>query len=611
MEHVGSISGRGRVDGGMSMRDSTRSTASADSAGGPFIGAPEGMAKRACIAGDRHVVSSGHYLASTAGFAVLESGGNAVDAAVAAALALGVLCSDQVGVAGVAPMIIYMAERDELVCIDGLGYWPSAATCEFFEREHGGAIPLGILRTVVPGAPDAFVTALARYGTMSFGDVASYAVRFARDGFPMYPFLAAQLAMFEDKIRINPSNAEIFLPGGKLPKVGDVFVQRDLARSLQYMIDEEAAAKSKGRDAGLKAARDAFYRGDLMRTIVRYHAENGGFLTERDMADFKSRVEPTLSTTFGGMEVHSCGFWCQGPALLQGLNIVEKMDLQSMGHNSSAYIHHITEALKLTFADREAFYGDPLFIDVPADTLLSKEYAADRYREINPHRAWPEMPPAGTIGKRSTGPAVEATVGPLGPLRDTSYACVVDSKGNAVSITPSDPSTDTVIIPGTGLAPSSRGSQSRGDRRHPASVVPGKRPRLTPNPAMALDRGRRAIPFGSPGGDSQVQGMLQVLLNVLLFKMDPQTAIEAPRFVSYSHPDSFAPNPYYPGLLCLEGRFSREVGEALAGLGHRIQWWPDYLWRAGGICLVDSDTRSGRFVAGADPRRAAAYAIGW
>lgn len=584
---------------------------SADSGGGPFIAAPQGMAQRAAIAGDRHVVSSGHYLATTAGFQVLEAGGNAVDAGVAAALALGVLCSDQVGFAGVAPMIIWLAEENQLVSIDGLGHWPSAATCEYFERECGGAIPLGILRTVVPAAPDAFITALARYGTMSFGDVVAHAIRFARDGFPMYPFLVSQLAMFADKIRANPSNAEIFLPGGQLPKVGDLFVQRDLARSLQYMVDEEAAAKPRGRAAGLRAARDAFYRGDLMRTIVRYHAENGGFLTERDMAEFAVGSEPTVSTTFGGMDVHSCGFWCQGPALLQALNIIEGYDLRSLGHNSPGYVHRVTEALKLAFADREAFYGDPRHIQVPGEKLLSKDYAAERRRAIQLDRAWPEMPPAGRIAGARDPEHLVPDPGPLGPSRDTSYACVVDAKGNAISITPSDPSTDTVIIPGTGLAPSSRGSQSRADRRHPASIAPGKRPRLTPNPAMAIQRGKRVIPFGSPGGDSQVQAMLQVLVNMLTFGMDPQTAIEAPRFISYSHPDSFAPNPYYPGLLCLEGRFSNDTTEALQKLGHRIQTWPDYLWRAGGVCLIDSDTASGRFTAGADPRRAAAYAIGW
>jgi gamma-glutamyltranspeptidase / glutathione hydrolase len=585
----------------------------AETAFPPEIAAPPGMAGRAVVAGTRHVVSAGHYLAAEAGFQVLEAGGNAVDAAVAAALVLGVVCSDQVGVAGVAPMIVWMAERGELVAIDGLGHWPAAASCDLFQREHGGAIPLGLLRTVVPAAPDAFVTALARYGTMSFGEVAAAAIRFARDGFVMYPFLSSQLGLHEARTRTVPSNAEIFMPGGRTPRPGELFVQADLGASLQYMADQEAAAGAHGREAGLRAARDAFYRGDLMRAIVRFHAENGGLLTEADMAGFSVRIEPTVSTTFAGLEVHSCGFWCQGPALLQALNIVEGLDLAGLGHNSVGYIHRVAEALKLAFADREAYYGDPLHVDVPADALLSKAYAAERRAQIRADAAWPGLPAPGCIPGRpaEAGRAVEASDGPLGPSRDTSYACVLDRWGNAVSITPSDPSTDTVIVPGTGLAPSSRGSQSRADPRHPASVAPGKRPRLTPNPALAIARGRRVIPFGSPGGDSQVQGMLQVLLNMTVFGMDPQSAIEAPRFITYSHPDSFAPNVAHPGRLCLEGRFPRETGDALAGLGHAVQWWPDYLWRAGGVCLIDANSATGIFGAGADPRRAAAYAVGW
>lgn len=574
--------------------------------------APTGMANRAVIAGTRHAVAAGHYLAAEAGFRVLESGGNAVDAGVAAALVLGVVCSDQVGVAGVAPMIIWLAEQETLLSIDGLGVWPAAASCDHFVREHGGTIPLGILRTVVPAAPDAYITALARYGTMGFGDVASFAIRFAREGFVMYPFLAQQLAMHEAGTRAVPSNAAIFMPNGRTPATGELFVQSDLARSLQYMVDQEAAAKRGGRQAGLQAARDAFYRGDLMRTIVDYHAGNGGFLTEADMALYRVRVEPTVSTRFGALDVHSCGFWCQGPALLQALNIVEGLDLVGMGHNSPAYVHHVAETLKLAFADREAFYGDPIHVTVPEATLLSASFAAERRAMIRADRAWTGLPPAGAIpGHPAAAAGGEPSDGPLGVSRDTSYVCVVDVKGNAVSITPSDPSTDTVIIPGTGFAPSSRGSQSRADPSHPACVAPGKRPRLTPNPAMAFEPGRRVIPFGSPGGDSQVQAMLQVLLNMTVFGMDPQNAIEAPRFISYSHPDSFAPNLSYPGRLCLEGRLPQDTGAALAGLGHGVQWWPDYLWRAGGVCLIDRDTRTGQFAAGADPRRAAAYAVGW
>jgi gamma-glutamyltranspeptidase/glutathione hydrolase len=565
---------------------------------------------RAVITARTHAVSTGHFLASQAAFQVLEAGGNAIDAGVAAGLVLGVVHSDQVNVAGVAPMIIWMADREELVTIDGVGVWPQAAGCELFQREHGGAIPEGLLRTVVPAAPAAWIEALRRYGTMAFHEVASYAIRFARDGFVMYPFLAEQLALVAKKNARWPSNREIYLPGGRSPEVGDIFVQSDLARSLQYMADEEQAALGKGGDrwAGLKAASDAFYRGDLMRIITRFHAENGGLLSEADMAEYEVKLAPALTTTLGDLEVSSCGFWSQGPALLQAINILSGVDLRGFGHNTVPYIHHVAEALKLVFADRERYYGDPDKIDVPAEWLLSAAYATERRGLIRRDIAWPGMPPAGdgtTTASASAAPVTED-----GPF-DTSFVGVVDQWGNGISICPSDVSSDTIVVPGTGLAPSSRGSQSWADPRHPSSVAPGKRPRLTPNPAMVRKPGKLTMPIGSPGGDSQVQAVLQVLLNLTLFRMDPQTAVEHPRFISYSHPDSFAPHPSFPGRLCLEGRFPASTVTGLSELGHDVVLWPERLWRAGGVCLVRSDLERGVMEAGADPRRAAAYALGW
>lgn len=587
---------------------------SVDSVGSLGVAGSGFTAHRPVIAGTRHVVSAGHYLAAEAGFQVLESGGNAVDAGVAAGLVLGVVHSDQVNIAGVAPMMIWMAEREELVCIDGLGRWPAAASAELFQRDHDGIIPLGLLRTVVPAAPDAWITALERYGTMGFGELASFAIRFASQGFVMYPFLHEQLKLVEERNRRWPSNRAVFLPNDRTPAVGEVFIQSDLGRTLQYMADQEAAAaRAGGRAAGLKAARDAFYRGDIMRRITRFHAENGGLLTEADMTGYSVRIEPPRTTSYEGIDVHSCDFWCQGPALLQALNLLRGTDLAAMGHNAAAYIHHVAEALKLTFADREAYYGDPDFVAVPAEVLLSEAYAAQRRMLIRPDIAWPDLPPPGDILAWRQGiPAPnpnppEARVPPL----DTSYVCVIDARGNAISATPSDVSSDTIIIPGTGLAPSSRGSQSRTDPRHPAAVGPGRRPRLTPNPAMAIKPGQFVMPIGSPGGDSQVQAMLQVFLNIVAFGMNPQEAIEAPRFMTYSHPDSFAPHASYPGRLCLEGRIPRETGDRLAALGHGVQWWPDWLWRAGGVCTIQSDIPNGILRAGADPRRAAAYAVGW
>jgi gamma-glutamyltranspeptidase/glutathione hydrolase len=286
--------------------------------------------------------------------------------------------------------------------------------------------------------------------------------------------------------------------------------------------------------------------------------------------------------------------------------------LQQLGHNSADYVHVITEALKLAFADRERYYGDPRFVDVPIEGLLSPGYAELRRALIRRDKAWPEMPPAGDPrgmrGSVEPGAAPRCTGEQPAGLKDTSYVCVVDRWGNAFSATPSDSSFDGVMIPGTGLVPSSRGSQSWTGEDHPSRVEGRKRPRLTPNPALAMRRGEFIMPFGSPGGDVQVQAMLQVFLNVALFGMDPQQAVEAPRFATFSFPDSFEPHAYFPGRLNLEARLGKTVGADLSVRGHQVEQWPDHIWRAGAVCTVVAD---GKLMAGgADPRRQS-YAAGW
>ena len=563
------------------------------------------------IRGTRHAVVAGHYLAAHAGFQVLEAGGNAVDAGVAGGLALGVVESEYVNVAGVAPILIYLAATGEVVTIAGLGTWPKAASSTFFQTRHGGDIPIGILRTVVPAAPDAWITALEKYGTMSFADVAAAAIRFAGEGFPMYPLMHDIIEAEAATVRGWPSSAAVFLPDGRPPEVGKLFVQSDLARTLQYMADEEAAAKG-GREAGLAAARDAFYKGDIAAQIIRFHEENGGLLTAEDLAGYRVTIEPPVHTRFADIDVYGCGPWCQGPMLLQALGVLNGIDLENLGHNTTAYVHTVTEAIKLAAADREAYYGDPKFVDVPIQKLLSPEYAASRRALIRPHEAWPDMPPAGEVGgggRARPGAPAAPTTEPRVEL-DTSYVCVVDSQGNAFSATPSDGSLTAPVVPGTGIMPSTRGYQSWTDPNHPSSVAPGKRPRLTPNPALAMRRGSMVMPFGSPGHDVQTQVMLQAFLNIFVFGMDPQTAVEAPRFASYSFPSSALPHESHPGRLNLEGLIAADVGDGLAALGHRLEWWPERDWLAGSVCAILADTETGILHAAADPRRTA-YAIGW
>lgn len=565
---------------------------------------------RPSITGSRHMVSAGHYSAAHAGFQILEAGGNAIDAGVAAGIALSVLQTDRVNFAGVAPIMIYVAAQQKVVNIDGLGTWPKAASIDYFRREHGGAMPPGILRTVMPAAPAAWLKALELYGTMSFGEVASAAIRLTRNGYAMHGFMADYIREHEASYRRWPSSAEVFLPNGRPPEVGEIFVQEALSDTIQYMVDEESAHRGKGRAAGLEAARDAFYRGDIAHKIARYHADNGGWVTLDDLAAYEVRLEPTVTTRFHDIELHACGPWSQGPVLPQTLNVLAGYDLKAMGHNSVSYIHHLTEALKLSFADRHRYYGDPQFVDVPLDVLMSRDYAIARRQLIKSDEAWQQMPPAGNVKDYARArPLPRPTEGEPAPLADTSYACVIDREGNAFSTTPSDGSSATPVIPGTGLCPSSRGSQSWTDPAHPAALAPGKRPRLTPNPALALKDGKVYMPFGSPGNDIQPQAMLQVFLNVVLWGMDPQAAVEAPRFATYSFPSSSEPHAYHPARLNLESRIDKPTIDALGLMGHKVAPWSELEWRAGAVCAIRVNPATGTLEAGADPRRPC-YALG-
>jgi gamma-glutamyltranspeptidase/glutathione hydrolase len=564
------------------------------------------MLTRPTVCGTRHAVSAGHYLAASAAFAILEAGGNAVDAGVCAGLALGVLQPDLVSVAGVAPIMIRMADG-KVETIAGLGPWPKSIPPDLFREKHGGKMPPGVLRTVVPAAPDAWITALSRHGTMSFGDIAASAVRFAEEGFAVYALLAANLAKNADGYRRWAQNAAIFLPGGAAPEVGDKFVQADLARSLRYMIDQERAAAGKGRQAGLQAAHDAFYRGDLAREITDFQKREGGYLTMQDMAEYRSPIVPPLRVDWRGHAVYTCGPWTQGTILAEALLLVERAGLDGLAHNSAAYLHLVAECLKAAFADREYHVGDPDFVHVPMAEMLSPAHIARRVAGIARKHAHPGMPERLIGPGPATLPAASEKSEP--PVEaGTSYVCVVDRWGNAFSATPSDGSWTGPIVPGTGLLVSGRGSQNRTDPAHPAGYAPGKRPRLTPNPALVELADGGVMPFGSPGNDVQGQAMLQVLLNLLHFGMEPQAAIEAPRIAGYAYPSSSSPHDYFPGRLSVEARIDPAVRDELAALGHKVAVWPDWTYLAGCVELIRTDPDTGLLSAGADPRRPA-YAI--
>ncbi len=558
------------------------------------------------VAGTRHVVAAGHYLASTAAHDVLVAGGNAVDAGVAAGITLGVVQPDLVNVAGVAPIMIRMAGMAVPITIDGLGVWPSSIPPNHF-MEHNGTIPDGVERIVVPGAPAAWLEALSRFGTMSFRDVAAAAARHARDGFAVHPLLADTIGEYEAGYRSWPSSAQVYLPHGRVPRIGERFVQTDLATTLERLFEAERRAGGD-RLAGLQAVREAFYEGDLAKEIVEFVQREGGFLSLEDMAGYRCRVEDALGLETLGGKLFVCGAWCQGPVLTMALAQLAEAGLDGLAHNSPDYIHLLIEVLNNVFADREYHFGDPAFVDVPLDRLHSQAYARARLNDIDPRRARGQMP--GRLINDGGHPGGGAPAGDTDPRPepDTSYVAVVDADGNAVSATPSDGSWNVPVVPGTGLVPSSRGSQSRPDPRHPSGVAPGKRPRLTPNPAI-FTRGVDFMPFGTPGGDVQSQAMLQFLLNRVHFGMGLQEAIEAPRFATYNFPGSFAPFTHHHGLVKLDTGIAKTTAEELVARGHEVSYWKAGDWRAGGLCAVETNRAEGLILGGADPRRPS-YAIG-
>lgn len=569
------------------------------------------------VMGTTHAVSSGHYLASAAGMRILEKGGNAIDAGVAAGICLNVLLPEMCGFGGVAPVMVYLADEDRVLTLSGVGPWPRKASIDYFNAHHGGKIPTGVTRLVVPAAAADWLTALELWGTMSFADVVAPALELARGGFPLHFTGAAAMPGLVKSIATWPSSMRVFAPASRPLGFGELLVQPDLARTFERLITAEKSKSGVGREAGIRAARAEFYTGDIGEQMVRFVQAEGGLLDLDDLGGFEVDVEQPVAASFGDYEIKACGPWCQGPLLAETLQILRPDDVRSLEHNSVEYIHLVVEALKLAFADRDAFIGDPKFVEVPITGLLSPEYAASRRAAIDFGRAAPRMPEYGdpwkyedrqaSLNWKYAPPDRPVTAA---PGLDTSYVCVVDRWGNAFSATPSDGVGASPLVPGLGFTPSNRGMQSWLDPRHPASVAGGKRPRLTPNPSIAFRDGKMWMPFGTPGGDAQAQAMTQVFLNMAVYGMDVQAAIESPRFVTWSFPDSAVPHSYRPGRLQLERALDRQTGIELASLGHDIEWIQTYDAGAGGVCAIEVNRGEGqKLSAGADMRREG-YAIG-
>jgi gamma-glutamyltranspeptidase/glutathione hydrolase len=377
----------------------------------------------------------------------------------------------------------------------------------------------------------------------------------------------------------------------------------------------EAESGASSREAGLRAARERFYTGDIAEQMVRFSQQQGGWVTMQDLATFHITVEAPLKTTYHGYDIYACGPWCQGPVVLQTLNILEGYDLAAMERLSPEVYHLILEALKASFADRDRYYGDPDYVEVPIDGLLSKAYATEWRTRIDLQQATPGMPKPGDAWRFSARQEQQPSrwcypapsSGEVEP--DTSYVAVVDRWGNAFSATPSDGVTSTPLVPGLGFTISSRGMQSWLDPDHPSCLQPGKRPRLTPSPGMVLKDGRLVMPYGTPGNDVQPQAMVQYLINCIDYGMNPQQAIEAPRCATFSFPRSSDPHPYTPGLTYLESRLDQSIPEALVRLGHQLRIWPAWAKAAGSVGAVRVHHEDGVLHGAADTRRVA-YAIG-
>jgi gamma-glutamyltranspeptidase/glutathione hydrolase len=574
---------------------------------------------RPVVMGRRGVITSGHYLASAAGLRMYALGGNAVDAAVAAGLALAVVKPQDNGIAGEAPMLVYDPATCQVHAISGQGPAPARATLAFFRAAGIELIPgNGLLAATVPAAFDAYVTVLSRFGRLSLGEVLAPALELAADGFAMYPTLRRAILRQQETFRSEwPSSAAVYLPGGTVPQVGDRFRQPawSAAMSLTVAAESEALRGGASRQAALAAACDVFYRGSIARAIDRFAAgttvmdhsgqRHAGLLTFEDLAAYHSRLEAPVHMEYHGYDVFKCGPWSQGPVFLQQLRLLEGFDLPALGHNSVAYIHTLTEAAKLAFADRDRYYGDPLFTDVPLAWLLSRSYAEERRRLIDPALASLQLRP-GELDRAA------APILPDGGVHrhDTTHLDAIDAEGLMISVTPSGGwISSSPVIPDLGFPLGTRAQMFWLDPTHPSSLAPGKRPRTTLTPSLVLRDGLPHMVFGTPGGDQQDQWTLQFFLNVVEFGMDLQAAADAPSFHTDHMPSSFYPRETSLGSLAVEGRISAHARSALAGMGHRLSVVDD--WANGQVCGARIDPRSGRLEACASPRGQTAYALGY
>ncbi|HLJ61802.1 MAG TPA: gamma-glutamyltransferase family protein [bacterium] len=579
---------------------------------------------RPVIRGRSLVVACGHYLAAAVGMRMQALGGNAFDAGVAMVFAQSVLEFQSFGFGGEVPILVYDARERRVVVIDGNTRAPAAATIEWFRARDIALIPGdGFLAAGVCAVPDALITVLDRYGRLTLEQVLAPAIELAAGGFPMYEGMLRSIVDHQERFRTEwPTSAALFLPGGAVPALGDTWRNPDLARTFERLVEAERGARSRGRSEALRAARDCFYRGPIAREIVAYQRDtktrdaNGtvsnGLLAEEDFAAFNVRVEAPVSSDYCGYQVHKCGPWSQGPVFLQQLALLEGFDLKRLGLNSADYIHTVIEATKLAMADRERYYGDPEFVDVPLRGLLSKAYAEARRGLIDPRVASAELRPGDPYPfDGRAAPSGQVAVEGRGWSGGTTGTRAVDADGNMFSATPSGGwFRSSPVIPGLGFCLGTRIQMFwLHDPAHPGALAPRKRPRTTLTPSLVTREGQPYLVFGTPGGDQQDQWTLQFFLNVVDFGMDVQDAIDVPSFHTGHMPSSFYPRAAKPAEVTLEARVPGPVLDELRARGHDVKvvgaWSQNY------TTAVMYDPRRRLMEGGASSRGERNYAIGW
>lgn len=569
------------------------------------------------VRGTRGAVTGGTDFATDAGMRMYYAGGNAVDAGVAAMFAASVCEFSHFGFGGEAPILI-RTKTGKVVSIAGVGTMPKAASAEFFRNrrlqpgevlnlEANGVknfVPVaGLMPALVPGMVDAGLLALRDYGTKPFHEVIAAAIDLA-DGMPLDETRAGSIRSMKRFAEMWPTTKAVFFPNGQTPATGEIFRQPDLAATLRAMaaVEKKALAAGKSRGAAIDAVRDYFYRGEIARKIDEFSKANGGLIRYEDLAAFRLEAEEPYSVTYRGYTVYKPGFWSQGPSMLQTLRILEPMELAALGANSTEYIHTLVEALKLAYADRDTYYGDPRFTRVPEDVLLSESYASLRRKEISP-RASMEFRPGAIHGKTGRHPAheemVRVRIDDELMARDTTCVNAIDKDGVAFSATPSGAWTPPVIAGATGIPLTQRAQSFLLVPGHPNELAGGKRPRVTLSPTLVTSGGKAYLTLSTPGGDNQDQALLQLLLNVIEFGMNPQQAIEAPRFQTRHLVASFDNHAMNPGDLLLDDRIPAQVSADLAARGHKVQ--PRTRWNSGSAPTMIRVGPAGVIEAGADP----------